>query len=110
MMEEKIRALYEEVFLGSNAQAAERYLAPGYRQHNPGVADGRDGFIKTFADAFAAGKKMKLTIVKIVIGEGCAAVLLSRGDNPSPYGDLVDLYRFDEAGMLYEHWDVFGGR
>lgn len=107
---DKLSDFYREVFNDGNAQAAREYLAEGYRQHNPGVADGRDGFIQTFDRAFRGGKTMNLKIVKVVEGESYAAVLLGRKGDPLENGSLVDLYRVDEDGLLCEHWDVFGGR
>lgn len=104
----QIDELYREVFNGGDAEAAAKYLAPGYRQHNPGVADGLDGFIQTFGAAFASGKKFNLKVLRVIEGEGFAAVLIGHGNNPD--GALVDIYRVDEDGKFCEHWDIFGGK
>ncbi|MDE6998364.1 MAG: nuclear transport factor 2 family protein [Oscillospiraceae bacterium] len=107
-VKKQIEDLYHEVFNGGDAEAAAKYLAPGYRQHNPGVADGLDGFIRTFGAAFASGKQFNLAVLKVIEGEGYAAVLI--GNERNPDGALVDIYRLDENGKFCEHWDIFGGR
>lgn len=109
-IEKRIRGLYEEVFNGSNAEAAAKYLREDYRQHNPGVPQGRDGFIRQFGEAFRSGKKMNLKVLQVVVGEGLAGVLIAHGGSPDENGALMDIYRFDENGMLIEHWDVFNDR
>lgn len=106
-VKERIEGLYREVFNGGDAQAAVKYLAPGYRQHNPGVEDGLDGFIRTFGAVFASGKSFNLDILRIIESEGLVAVLIGNARNQN--GALVDIYRVDENGKFCEHWDVFGG-
>ncbi len=110
-IEEKIHAFYAEVMRGGDAQAAEKYLHPGYRQHNPGVADGRDGFIETFGRDFAKGKKFNVEIADLIFNETktlVAVVLRVKRPDGSFRADgaVVDFYRIDENGMLTEHWDV----
>ena len=112
-LEKRIYELYDRVFNGSDAYAAAEYMDPGYKQHNPGVADSLQGFMDTFARDFAKGKKMSLKVAKIVAGEGMAAVYISRllpDGSYNPYGDLVDLYRVGEDGKFIEHWDIFNRR
>ena len=112
-LSDRIHQFYREVFDGSNAQAAENYLAPEYVQHNPGVPTTRAGFISQFDAAFKSGKKFRLKILKIVEGEGYAMVLLGHikpDGSVNPNGDLVDLYKVDGEGRLCEHWDIFSRR
>lgn len=109
-IEKRIHDLYEEVFNGANAEAAVKYLREDYRQHNPGVPQGRDGFIKQFGEAFRNGKRMNLKVLQVVAGEGLAGVLIGRGGDTDENGSLMDIYRFDENGMFTEHWDVFNDR
>ena len=105
---EMIHAFYAEVFNQSNAAAAANYLQPDYHQHNPGVTQGCQGFIDTFAEAFASGKKMNLRILDI-IEEGDLAFVYLTPLTPDgqlrPGHTVMDVYRIQD-GKLAEHWDV----
>ncbi len=109
-IEQRIYDFYREVFNGQDLEAAKEYIDEGYKQHNPGVPQGRDGFVKQFGEAFRSGKKFNLKVLRVIHGEGMVGVLIANGANPDPNGALMDIYRIDENGRVTEHWDVFNDR
>jgi predicted SnoaL-like aldol condensation-catalyzing enzyme len=97
-------------------EAAMKYLAVDYIQHNPHVADGRKGFITAFNGAFSNPKEpdQSVTIFKRFIAEGDLVVIHSQGFDHPPHllndkTDLgvavIDIFRV-KGDLITEHWDV----
>lgn len=100
-------AFYELAFNARQpAEAMRLYGGPHYIQHNPAVADGRDGFIQFVTD-FGARFPDKHLEIKRVIAEGDLVMLHAHARTvPGERGMAVaDIFRL-ENGRIVEHWDV----
>ena len=87
-------------------EAAFKHLGEHYIQHNPNVADGREGFREFFDFLEKQFPKFRVEIKRVFIEGDMVAVHVRSFDGPTPNGEAgVDIFRL-EAGKIVEHWDV----
>lgn len=99
---EIVRKFYDEVFNAWDLTKVPEYMHEDYRQHNPTVADGREGF-KKFAEGFFKAHP-KMEIIHIV-EEGDLVMVFFRCTVDMGINKVCDIYRLRD-GKLAEHWDV----
>jgi predicted SnoaL-like aldol condensation-catalyzing enzyme len=77
--------------------AMKKYVGAEYRQHNPFVRDGKEGFIAAFKDLFQR-----------VVAEGDFVVVHVHHLDPTGGKGWasMDWFRLDSDGKIVEHWDV----
>ena len=82
------------------------YLGKTYKNHNPNVEDGRDGFQKYIKDRRAKSPHARSEI-KASFVEGDYVILhVHTVKEPDTRGNaVVDIFRLDN-GKIVEHWDV----
>ncbi len=86
--------------------AAFRHLAERYIQHDPEVADGRQGLREFFDLMQRQYPKFRVQIKRVFVEGDMVAVHVRSFDGPTRNGEAgVDIFRL-EGGKIVEHWDV----
>lgn len=106
-----------EAAFGAGPEAAfEKYCSPSYKQHNPRLVDGKEGFL-TFMRAAAACEGFTFNVKRMACEGDCVWIQAeSTGfhwpDEPAPADPSalrhawMDIFRV-ENGKIVEHWDVY---
>ncbi len=94
-----------EVLVGGDFSIVTDYISTEeYTQHNPGVADGLDGFGAFAARLHADGGHLAYLEVHHVVGQGNFVASYSRLDFSGTEMAVFDLFRLRD-GLIVEHWD-----
>jgi predicted SnoaL-like aldol condensation-catalyzing enzyme len=104
--------MWREFLQARDIDAADKYLAPEYHQHNPNAETGREG-VKAFFRASGV-EKMEVKdyierLVSITAERDLVTLALVRpgeDSNGEPYTTTwFDMFRVRD-GMIVEHWDT----
>jgi predicted SnoaL-like aldol condensation-catalyzing enzyme len=102
-----VHQFIDEVFVRRNVDAADRFLAADYVQHNCKVAGGLDGFKRSMRDWFASIPPMREQTLHLVVERDLVVahnrLIFTKGDK-SQSVEGFDLYRLKD-GKIVEHWD-----
>lgn len=107
-----VLALYKEMINQRQAgPAVEKYLDPNYIQHNPILPTSAQGLAAFFTQVTQERVNPRVVIHRLIAsGDYLWAHVNFRGvfnDDPADRGVAgVDIYKFDAAGKIIEHWDV----
>lgn len=98
-----VRRFYDEVFATGDASRIDEFMRDDYRQHSPGIADGKAGFLEFFAKFSELEPRFEMSILAAdgdYVFAFFKCVVAGGGVNK-----VVDIYRVED-GLLAEHWDV----
>jgi predicted SnoaL-like aldol condensation-catalyzing enzyme len=97
---------YRMAYDGDPRQAVERYVGDDYIQHNPMVADGKQGFIDYFERMARDYPDKRIEFVRSIAQHDLVALHTHQiwpGDQDYV---TMDFFRFDSNGKIVEHWDA----
>jgi len=98
-------AFYQTAYEGNPKKAIEQYVGNEYIQHNPDVADGRQGFIDYFEKMQKEYPDKSIKFVRC-IAEGDLVAIHTHQTWPGNNEYVtMDFFRFDKNGKICEHWD-----
>ena len=103
---ELVLRMFAEVLNPMDSSAVERFISPGYIQHNQAAEPGRDG-LKRFLDMIRAQTPEAVHDVKRAFVDGDHVTVHYHVRRwPGDLGwAVIDIFRI-ENGLIAEHWDV----
>lgn len=108
---EVVGQFMDEFYIQKKVRPAfEKWVDPGYIQHNPFAATGRDAAI-AFLEPFVANNPTQKTTIHRIIADGNMVAVHSHGwketgDAAAKRGfAVVDIFRVQGCKVM-EHWDV----
>src|ERR1700730_17575697 len=88
------------------AEAVRKYIELPYRQHNPEVVDGPDGFVQYISGMQQQHPKLKVAISKVLADDDLVVLHVHLTREPNDRGlAIAEFFRL-KSGKIIEHWDV----
>ncbi|MEV0688153.1 ester cyclase [Nocardia sp. NPDC050378] len=105
---EVVRQFVETLLNDRNPEKASELMGNRYIQHVPGVADGREAFLKDIHDHFLDPFPNARLEIKRLIAEDdlvvCHAHIVLNSADPADRGlASFDMFRLEDGGIV-EHW------
>lgn len=101
-----VEAMFDHVLIPVDADAADRYIAPDYIQHNQWVDTGLDP-LKAFLRKVKGENPHAIHDIKRMFADGDHVVVhyhVRRWDGDAGFA-VMDIFRI-EGDRIVEHWDV----
>ena len=102
IMQKTIETVYDQVFNGGRADLLPSLVEGPYIQHNPLFPNGTAGIMGYIQSSGGIPCRVK----RIAIDGDLAFVHVHYLNWAGKEHAGVDIFRFDEAGKIVEHWDV----
>ncbi|MGY3446892.1 putative SnoaL-like aldol condensation-catalyzing enzyme [Bradyrhizobium sp. USDA 4473] len=101
-----VLAFYEKGLNQKDADAALAYVGNRYVQHNPGAADGAEGFRKFIAFLREKFPNSHSEIKRSFVDGDYVILHVHAVREPGTRGNaIVDIFKLED-GKIVEHWDV----
>ena len=101
-----VLAMFEAVLNSMDSSAVDRFIAPGYIQHNQAAEPGREG-LKRFLDMIRGQTPQAVHDIKRAFVDGNHVTVHYHVRRwPGDLGwAVIDIFRVED-GLIAEHWDV----
>lgn len=99
-------AFYKMAYEGNPKEAVEQYVGNKYIQHNPDVADGKQGFIEYFEQMQREYPVKSIEFVRCIAESNLVALHTHQIWPGQDEYVTMDFFRFDEGAKIVEHWDA----
>lgn len=96
---------YRTAYMGDPKSAVEKYVGDEYIQHNPGVKNGKEGFIEYFTRMQQEYPEKQIEFVRAVAEDDLVALHTHQIWPGNDEYVTMDFFRFDKNGKIVEHWD-----
>jgi predicted SnoaL-like aldol condensation-catalyzing enzyme len=98
-------AFYKMAYEGDPKGAIDLYVGQKYMQHNPDVADGKQGFIEYFDRMHEEYPGKSIEFVRCIAEDDLVALHTHQIWPGNDEFVTMDFFRFDPYGKICEHWD-----
>lgn len=97
---------YEMAYHGNPRKAVELYVGAEYIQHNPLVGNGKEAFIAYFEKMAREYPEKSIEFVRSVAEDDLVVIHTHQVWPGEEEYVTIDIFRFDNAGKIVEHWDA----
>ena len=97
---------YRIAYLGNPVSAVDKYVGDDYIQHNPSVANGKQGFISYFEEMTRDYPDKSIEFVRSIAETDLVTLHTHQIWPDNEEYVTIDIFRFDSNGKIIEHWDA----